>query len=169
MAEVEPSAVDSADLQLDETQLSAATAAERGELFLLNWVREEHSFQELADSAKLSTAERTIEQLPEVRALVRMQPTPCSRRWQDELRRLQAQTEATLLRLVTVVPSQSAPAPRPGRPARQLIARCLVALFHRGESRSLFDAVQSLARVMADIRADNSIRVSVELADPRAR
>ena len=127
--EREPEPVDAADLQLDDTALSAATVADRGELYLLNW---------------LSTAERTLELLPD-----------------DALRRVQATTEATLVRLVTVIASPPAPAPRPGRPARQLIARCLVTLFRRGETRSLFDVVQSLVRVMGDLRADNSVRVCV--------
>ena len=52
MAADPSSAVDAADLELDETQLSAATVADRGEIWLLNY---------------LSTAERTLELLPDVR------------------------------------------------------------------------------------------------------
>lgn len=40
--------------------------------------------------------------------------------------------------------------PKPGRPARQLIARCLILLLQRAESRSLFETSHSLLRIAAE-------------------
>ncbi|KAG2366768.1 armadillo-type protein [Suillus spraguei] len=43
--------------------------------------------------------------------------------------------------------------PYPGRPLRNLAARCLLVLYHRGESRSLFDTLRVLLKPASDIKA----------------
>lgn len=62
-------------------------------------------------------------------------------RLQDDLKPAQAAFEATLLALLT------APPPKPGRPLRHLIARCIVSLHRRSENRSLFDFVQEVLKI----------------------
>lgn len=40
--------------------------------------------------------------------------------------------------------------PQPGRPIRQATARCFVSLYSRGETRTLFDTLQTLVKVVGD-------------------
>jgi hypothetical protein len=109
----------------------------------------------------LSRTEQALIQLPEVtpfhssgaRNLV------SHSRVQDDVRSSQASVEATLVKLLTQPPTQSSPVPRPGRPARHLISRCFLVLFQRGETRTLFDVVQTLAKPMADPKADKEAKV----------
>ena len=46
--------------------------------------------------------------------------------------------------------SSTSSLPKPGRPIRHLVARILVTLHRRVESRGLFDLVQALLKVLAD-------------------
>lgn len=59
----------------------------------------------------------------------------------EDLKPAQAAFEAVLLSLVT------SGSPKPGRPIRHLIARCIIALHKRSENRSLADFVQEILRV----------------------
>jgi hypothetical protein len=68
---------------------------------------------------------------------------------QDTLKETQASVEATLLKVL--IPSE--PYPSPGRPLRNLAARCLLVLYHCGESRSLFDTLRVLLKPASDIKA----------------
>ncbi|KDQ17281.1 hypothetical protein BOTBODRAFT_106006 [Botryobasidium botryosum FD-172 SS1] len=65
---------------------------------------------------------------------------------QDVLKSSQSQLEATLLKAITSV----APFPPPGRPIRNLVARCYISLFTRGETKSVFDVIQALLKVAGD-------------------
>ncbi len=58
----------------------------------------------------------------------------------------------TALRLCTgaPTPAKPAPLPRPGRPLRHALARCIVALHTKVESRTLFDLVQGLVRFVGE-------------------
>ncbi|KAG1883078.1 hypothetical protein F4604DRAFT_1920974 [Suillus subluteus] len=67
----------------------------------------------------------------------------------ETLKEMQASVEATLLKVL--IPSE--PYPSPGRPLRNLAARCLLVLYHRGESRSLFDTLRVLLKPASDIKA----------------
>ncbi|BGP50956.1 hypothetical protein JCM10450v2_006882 [Rhodotorula kratochvilovae] len=79
----------------------------------------------------LSAAERAVEGLP-----------------QDIVLKHQQDLTKSLVALVTP-PAPSATAPvKPGRPARALIARILVALLRRGDHKGLFDLAQSLLRAL---------------------
>lgn len=49
-----------------------------------------------------------------------------------------------------LLPTISPTLPKPGRPIRHLVTRCLVKLHKRIESRSLFDFVQTLVRGVGD-------------------
>ena len=59
--------------------------------------------------------------------------------------------EAKLLKVVTSV----APYPPPGRPFRNLAARCLVLLYSRGETRTLFDTLRVLMKVVSDFKSND--------------
>lgn len=69
----------------------------------------------------------------------------------------QTAVEESLLRISTIAPWNPAlpaaqqPAskyPEPGRAIRRLVGRCLVVLYERGETRSLFDTVQKYVKVI---------------------
>lgn len=60
---------------------------------------------------------------------------------QDDLKPVQPAFEATLLSLLTSA------TPKPGRPLRTLIARCIITVHKRSENRSLFDFVQEILKV----------------------
>ena len=118
MAEADEESYSRADLQLDFDALAAATVADRGEVWLLQW---------------LKRAEDTITKIDEVREL----HGPSSEvdreahliSWnQDDVRAAQADLEKTLLRLVSQSPPPAQAAPKPGRPARNIAARIFVRL-----------------------------------------
>ncbi|KAG0706406.1 armadillo-type protein [Suillus ampliporus] len=67
----------------------------------------------------------------------------------ETLKETQASVEATLLKVL--IPSETYPSP--GRPLRNLASRCLLILYHRGESRSLFDTLRALLKPASDIKA----------------
>lgn len=52
--------------------------------------------------------------------------------------------------LKILLPTPSPTLPKPGRPIRHLISRCMVKLHKKVESRSLFDFVQTLVKAVAD-------------------
>ncbi|EJD04810.1 clathrin-coated vesicle protein [Fomitiporia mediterranea MF3/22] len=60
----------------------------------------------------------------------------------------QAIYETKLLKVV----AGNAPYPSPGRPFRNIVARCLVLLYSKGESRTLFDTMQSLLKTVGDMK-----------------
>ncbi|GJJ09041.1 hypothetical protein Clacol_003263 [Clathrus columnatus] len=64
----------------------------------------------------------------------------------DVVKQSQSKLEATLLDIAR----GSDPFPRPGRPVRQAVGYCFVSLYDRGETRTLFDTLQSLVKVAAD-------------------
>ena len=103
-------------LELDETRLEAATRSDQGEIFVIEW---------------LSKAEQAL-----VKANV------------DTIKSSQTSFEASLLKLAcptvtfaktednAIVVATNAAIPRPGRPTRRLLARCIRLLFRRIDSRS---------------------------------
>ncbi|SJX63142.1 related to LAA1-AP-1 accessory protein involved in TGN-endosome transport [Sporisorium reilianum f. sp. reilianum] len=117
-------------LELDEARLQAATASDQGDVFVIEW---------------LSKAEQAL-----IQADV------------DTIKSSQSSFEAAILKLacpsvtlaksddnsITVAPN--AAIPRPGRPTRRLLARCILVLFRRIDSRSLFDVLQNLIRVAGE-------------------
>ncbi|KAK0239818.1 clathrin-coated vesicle protein [Armillaria nabsnona] len=71
------------------------------------------------------------------------------------LKAKQADIEATLVKIVTA-PS---PFPAPGRAIRNVVARCLVSLYTRSETRTLFDTIQAFLKIVGDSKtADKDTR-----------
>ncbi|KAF8584408.1 ARM repeat-containing protein [Ramaria rubella] len=75
----------------------------------------------------------------------------------DVLKPAQSNLESTLLNIAKGVD----PFPIPGRPTRHLVARCFVAIYTRGETRSLFDTLQALVKVAGETKQlDRDARVT---------
>ncbi|KAK8846574.1 hypothetical protein IAR55_005660 [Kwoniella newhampshirensis] len=66
----------------------------------------------------------------------------------DEISTTIASLHAFFLKLL--LPTTTPTLPKPGRPIRHLVTRCLVKLHHRVESRTLFDFVQVLMKAISD-------------------
>ncbi|KAF9069763.1 clathrin-coated vesicle protein [Rhodocollybia butyracea] len=66
----------------------------------------------------------------------------------DQLKAQQADLEATLIKII-LAPT---PYPAPGRATRSAIARCLIAIYGRGETRTLFDTLQAFMKVTSDFK-----------------
>ncbi|KAF5377759.1 hypothetical protein D9757_008083 [Collybiopsis confluens] len=79
----------------------------------------------------LSSVERTITSIPV-----------------DRLKAQQADVEDTIVKII-LAPS---PYPAPGRATRNGAARCLVALYSRADTRSLFDTLQAFLKVASDFK-----------------
>ncbi|KAK0203615.1 clathrin-coated vesicle protein [Desarmillaria ectypa] len=62
------------------------------------------------------------------------------------LKAKQADIEATLVKIITA-PN---PFPVPGRAIRNVVARCLVSLYTRSETRTLFDTIQAFLKIVGD-------------------
>ncbi|KAF9499159.1 clathrin-coated vesicle protein [Pleurotus eryngii] len=71
-------------------------------------------------------------------------------------------TQNTLEQTFVKIISASAPYTPPGRAIRQLVARCLIKLYRRGETRTLFDTLQALMKIVGDFKAidKDSVRVA---------
>lgn len=67
---------------------------------------------------------------------------------QGDLKPKQGELEQTFLKIV----SSSEGYPPPGRALRNLVGRSLVTLYTRGETRTLFDTLQALLRLVGDVR-----------------
>ncbi|CAK5267776.1 unnamed protein product [Mycena citricolor] len=66
----------------------------------------------------------------------------------DHLKAKQSDLESTLVKVVLA----QDPYPMPGRVLRNSVARCLVALYTRGETRTLFDTLQAFMKVIIDFK-----------------
>ncbi|KAG6906802.1 hypothetical protein DXG01_012050 [Tephrocybe rancida] len=67
----------------------------------------------------------------------------------QHLKAVQANLESTLVKIITA----PEPYPAPGRALRNIAGRCLVALYTRGESRTLFDTLQVFMKIVSDFKA----------------
>ncbi|KAG8856911.1 hypothetical protein FRB96_006174 [Tulasnella sp. 330] len=74
----------------------------------------------------------------------------------DDIKSGQSNFEATLVKLVT----GAAPFPNPGRPLRNLAARCFVTLYNRAETKARFETVQSLLRAASDFKTSDDVKVA---------
>lgn len=68
---------------------------------------------------------------------------------QEDLKSGQTDLEALLVKII----ASPEPYPSPGRPIRNLVAKCLTALYSRGETRTLFDTLQSFLKIAGDTKA----------------
>ncbi|KAI0742742.1 clathrin-coated vesicle protein [Daedaleopsis nitida] len=76
----------------------------------------------------------------------------------EELKTIQGDLEVSLLKVI----SAPEPYPLPGRPIRRLVAGTLKALYMRGETKSLFDTIQSFLKLLAETKptAKESSRIA---------
>ena len=65
---------------------------------------------------------------------------------QDVIKTVQGDIEKACLKIVEA----SEPYPMPGRPIRHIVARCLIVLYTRGETRTLFDTLQALVKLTSE-------------------
>jgi hypothetical protein len=80
---------------------------------------------------------------------------------QDELKTQQATFTEVIVKAVTSVE----PFPPPGRPVRHVAARCLVAIFVRGETRPMYDTLQLLLKPIGDLKvADKDVQKTCNLS-----
>ncbi|KAJ7604033.1 clathrin-coated vesicle protein [Roridomyces roridus] len=70
----------------------------------------------------------------------------------EHLKSKQAALETVLAKIVLA----PAPYPVPGRALRNCVARCLVALYTRGDTRTLFDTLQSFIKVILDFKTPDT-------------
>ncbi|KAI0080179.1 ARM repeat-containing protein [Panus rudis PR-1116 ss-1] len=64
----------------------------------------------------------------------------------DEIKAEQEALEAILLKII----AGSSPYPPPGRPIRNLVAQCFLPLYIRGNTKTLFDTIQTLLKIPAE-------------------
>ncbi|CAO1639306.1 unnamed protein product [Sympodiomycopsis kandeliae] len=136
------------DLTLDETKLQSAIAADQGDVYLLQWLAKLQKTIEHTDLADLQSRQSYLQQ-----TLLRIVSPPA------------VSNDASS---GTPSPSPSKPSsnssatplPRPGRLTRQLVSQCLVTLFQRAESRSLFDVAQQCLNTAAEKANEKEYRVA---------
>lgn len=117
-------------LQLDEPRLQAATSSDQGEVFVLEWLSKAEQALAKADIETIKASQSAFEA-----AVLKLAcPTVTFGKNEDGSITLAANTAI----------------PRPGRPTRRLLARCVLLLFRRIDSRSLFDLLQNLVRVAGE-------------------
>ncbi|KZT18252.1 clathrin-coated vesicle protein [Neolentinus lepideus HHB14362 ss-1] len=67
----------------------------------------------------------------------------------DDLKSHQSDFESILTNII----KGTAPYPPPGRPLRNLVARCLISLYSLTEARTLFDTLQKFMAIVGDLKA----------------
>jgi len=68
---------------------------------------------------------------------------------QNSLKAKQSILEKTFIRIISATEGY----PQPGRAIRHLVGRCLVLLYTRGETRTMFDTLQALLKLVGDVKA----------------
>ncbi|SAM82403.1 related to LAA1-AP-1 accessory protein involved in TGN-endosome transport [Ustilago bromivora] len=117
-------------LQLDEPRLQAATSSDQGEVFVIEWLSKAEQALTKADVDTIKSSQSAFEA-----AVLKLAcPTVAFGKNEDGS--------------ITVAPNTAVP--RPGRPTRRLLARCVLLIFRRIDSRSLFDLLQNLGRVAGE-------------------
>ncbi|KAH0586658.1 hypothetical protein H2248_007874 [Termitomyces sp. 'cryptogamus'] len=66
----------------------------------------------------------------------------------QHLKTVQVELESTLVKVITA----PEPYPAPGRALRNIASRCLVALYTRGETKTLFDTLQAFMKIVGDFK-----------------
>ena len=69
---------------------------------------------------------------------------------QPDLKPKQSELEETLLKVISGTEGY----PTPGRAIRRVVGRCLVVLYTRGETRTMFDTLQALMKLVGDPKLD---------------
>ncbi|KAN0065708.1 hypothetical protein ACQY0O_000838 [Thecaphora frezii] len=134
------------DLTLDDTKLAAATSSDQGDVFVLQWLSRAERALSLADQETLQSVRASLEA-----SLLKLVHCPAQR--SDD-------TSSPSLAQATPVLN----VPKPGRATRQLLARCIVILYSRVDTRSFFDTMQSLMQLAGEEAkgkvAEREVRVS---------
>ncbi|KAG8932860.1 hypothetical protein FRC02_000421 [Tulasnella sp. 418] len=71
----------------------------------------------------------------------------------DTLKSCQSTVESVMVKAITGV----SPFPSPGRPIRNSVARCLINIYSRGETKTRFDVMQSFIKTASDPKASTDI------------
>ena len=71
--------------------------------------------------------------------------------YQEYLKSRQSDLEAALVNVIKA----PEPYPTPGRALRNLVARCLITLYTRAESRTLFDTLQAFMAIVGDFKVQD--------------
>ncbi|KAJ9479387.1 AP-1 accessory protein LAA1 [Pseudozyma hubeiensis] len=131
-------------LELDEARLQTATTSDQGEIFVIEWLSKAEEALINADVETIRSAQSSFES-----AILKLACPSVSFAKTDD-------------NSITI--STNTAIPRPGRPTRRLLARCILVLFRRIDSRSLFDILQNLIRVAGEDAkgktADREVRVA---------
>lgn len=132
------------DLVLDEAKLKAATSSEQGDIFLIQWLtRLETAIRGIDDVEMLKASQKDV-----LKTLYKLiHPQSQSDQAVDSTRPSTPSGSSS-----SPVPSSNVASsmPKPGRPARHLIARCLVLLLQRTQTGSLYDVGQTLLGIAND-------------------
>lgn len=129
-AEIESQAQYAEALELDESRLQSATTSDQGEIFVIEWLSKAEQALTKADVDTIRSYQNSFES-----AILKLACPSVSFGKTDDM---------------AIVITSNAAIPRPGRPTRRLLARCILVLFRRIDSRSLFDILQNLIRVAAE-------------------
>ena len=73
----------------------------------------------------------------------------------NELKAKQSTLEKTFIKILSGTENY----PQPGRAIRNLIGRCFVLLYMRGDTRTMFDTLQSLLKIVGDLKALDKVVV----------
>ncbi|CAO1623968.1 unnamed protein product [Parajaminaea phylloscopi] len=126
------------DLVLNKAKLASAVVSDQGHIFLLQWLAKvETALKYIADDATIAAAQSELQKC----LLQLIHPSI-------------AGSSEPVAATSSASPAQL---PKLGRPARHLLARCLVLLLHRGDARSTYDVGQSLLSLAADESKSRSI------------
>ncbi|KAF8904140.1 clathrin-coated vesicle protein [Gymnopilus junonius] len=74
-----------------------------------------------------------------------------------DLKPKQGELEKVFIKII----SGAEPYPAPGRAIRNLVARCLIVLYTRGETRTLFDTLQAFLRIVGDFKSTDKDVVKI--------
>lgn len=153
------------DLELDEAKLSSATASEQGEVYLLQWLSKAERALATLDDETIGSIQSKFEATL-VRLIIHSSTTTTSSSAVTGSASASSSSASSANAGGTNGASSGTGGavgtayPRIGRPARHIIARCLVRLFEHGDSRSLYDVLQSLMRAASADEAKVEIRAA---------
>ncbi|KAI5895636.1 ARM repeat-containing protein [Schizophyllum commune H4-8] len=75
----------------------------------------------------------------------------------EDLKAGQSDLEKTLVKIIAA----PAPFPLPGRPVRNVVARCFIALYRRVETRTLFDTLQGFLKIVGDFKTPTKDEIKI--------
>ncbi|KDN46480.1 hypothetical protein K437DRAFT_268128 [Tilletiaria anomala UBC 951] len=130
-------------MRLDQSKLASAVASEQGEVFVLQWLSKLEKTLKSADRDLIDERQAELE-----KSLLALTLPTCVQPQRVVPKSPNPQGPGGSSATAFEVPSLTAP--HPGRPSRYLLSRCFILVFGSGESRSLFDILQTLLRASSD-------------------